>query len=198
MNDHPNELETTPPVAEVSHELAKLKHGWWWFLLLGILLAVCGVVALAYPFFSSVGIVVVFGATLMIAGLATIISSFFTGNWSAFLLQLLVGILYVVIGQAITDAPLESTAALTLIVATFLIVVGVFRIVAALVLKFPQWSWALLNGFVTLLLGVVIYRHFPASALWLIGAIVGIEMILNGWTWIMLGYSLKSIPAEVE
>ena len=198
MNDHPNELETSAPVAQVTHELAELEHGWWWFLLLGFLLVACGVVALVYPFVSSVGIVIVFGATLMIAGLATIISSFFTGNWSAFLLQLLVGILYVVIGQAITDAPVESTVVLTLLVASFLIVVGVFRIVAALVLKFPQWGWALVNGFVTLLLGVVIYRHFSASALWLIGTFVGIEMILNGWTWIMLAYSLKSISADVE
>ena len=60
------------------------------------------------------------------------------------------------------------------------------------------WWWFVLLGILLLLLGVVIYRHFPASALWLIGTIVGIEMILNGWTWIMLAYSIKSISADVE
>jgi len=178
--------------AEVKHELAHLKKNWWWFLLLGALLVLGGIVAVAYPFLSSVSVVVVFGTVLMVGGLATVIGSFWTGKWSAFLLQLLVGILYTVAGIAITDAPVESTLALTLVIASLFIIVGIFRIVAALMIQFPQWGWALLNGGVTLLLGVLIYRHFPESSLWVIGVLVGIELLFNGWTWIMLALSVRN------
>ncbi len=192
MNSENQEYEMSPSGGPDAHELEKLKHSWWWFLILGLLLALCGTVAIIYPFASSVSVVIVLGAMMMIGGLATVVSSFWTGNWSAFLLQLLVGILYIVAGIAVTDAPIQSTAMLTLLLSAFLIVVGLFRIVASLVIKFPQWGWALLNGCVTLLFGIVIYRHFPEAALWLIGTLVGVEMILNGWTWLMLAFALRS------
>ena len=170
----------------VQHELARLSKEWLWFLLLGVLLVIGGVVAISYPFVTSVGLVIVLGAILIISGVVTIIGSFWAGKWSAFLLQLLVGILYVMAGFAIRHSALESTALLTLLIAAFFIVVGVFRIVVSLVERFPQWGWALLNGVITLLAGMIIYDAYPSSAMWVIGLLVGLEMIFNGWTWIML------------
>lgn len=186
----------------VAHELGHLRKEWWWLMLLGVLLVVCGTVAIAYPPFTSVGAVMVLGVLLMISGAATIVSAFWTGKWSAFLLEVLVGILYVIAGMAIMDAPVKSTVILTLFIAAFFIVVGTFRIVSCLVLKFPQWGWGLLNGVITLLLGGVIYKRFTESplevALVVIGLLVGIELVLNGWTWIMLAMSLRRIPAEQD
>ena len=152
-------------VEAAASELQRLRKDWWWFLLLGILLMIGGLLALAYPAFSSVGITIVLGAVLIIGGLATIVSAFWTGKWSAFFLQILV--------------------------------VGVFRIVVALVERFPQWGWALLNGVVTLLAGIIIYDSFPVSAFWVIGLLVGLELLFNGWTWIMTSIAVKNIP-DVE
>jgi uncharacterized membrane protein HdeD (DUF308 family) len=179
-------------------ELGHMKSNWWWFLLLGILLVVCGTVALAYPPISSVAAVIVLGVALIVGGVSTIITSFWTGKWSALLLQLLVGILYVVAGMVIMDAPVESMAMLTLFIAGFFIAVGAFRAVSALVVRFPQWGWALLNGIITLLAGVVIYKHFPEAALWVIGLLVGIEMIFNGFSWIMLSTGVRQIPIDPQ
>ena len=111
----------------------------------------------------------------------------------AFLLQLLVGILYVMAGLAIRDSPLEAKGFLTLFIAAFFILVGTFRVVVSLVERFPQWGWALLNGVVTLIAGIIIYDAFPTSALWVIGLLVGIELILNGWTWVMLAMSIRQL-----
>ena len=115
------------------------------------------------------------------------------GRWSAFLLQLLVGILYVMAGLAIRDSPLEATGFLTLFISAFFILVGTFRVVVSLVERFPQWGWALLNGVITLIAGVIIYDAFPSSAMWVIGLLVGLEMIFNGWTWIMLALSIRQL-----
>lgn len=180
-----NELTT------LESELGHLRKHWWWFTLLGAVLVLGGSAAIASPFLASVNFVMILGVVLMLSGVTTVIGSFWAGKWSAFLLQVLVGIIYSMVGIAIAEEPLRSTAALTLLVASFMIVVGLFRIIAALSIRFPQWGWGLLNGVVTLLAGVLIYRHFPESAFWVIGLLVGLELLLNGVSWIMLSFAIR-------
>jgi uncharacterized membrane protein HdeD (DUF308 family) len=138
-------------------------------------------------------VTIVLGALLMVGGLAMIVSSFWIGNWSGFLVQLLVGILYLACGFVMTEKPVMSAVAMTVFIAISFIVLGVFRSVGALMLRFPQWGWALLNGVITLLAGILIYRQLPFDALWVIGLLVGLEMLFNGWTWIMLALALRSL-----
>jgi uncharacterized membrane protein HdeD (DUF308 family) len=61
------------------------------------------------------------------------------------------------------------------------------------VLRFPQWGWSLINGVITLLAGLLIYRRLPFDAVWVVGLLVGVEMLLNGWTWIMLALVLRRL-----
>jgi uncharacterized membrane protein HdeD (DUF308 family) len=186
------------------HELGRLRKEWWYFLIVGILLVIGGTASIAYPWFTSVGVVMFLGAVLIVSGVAMIISAFWAGKWGAFLVQILVGLLYVVAGYVITDAPLTSVALLTLMLAGFFVVAGGFRIVSALVDRYPQWGWALINGVVTLMLGLIIFRMFkqlpeePTAVLWIIGLMVGIELLFNGWTWIMLSFAIKNLPDPEE
>ena len=93
---------------------------------------------------------------------------------------------------------------LTLMLAGFFVIAGGFRIVTALVEKYPQWGWALVNGIVTLLLGLIIFRAFrqlpeePERVFWIIGLLVGLELLFNGWTWIMLSLAIKRLPRNEE
>jgi uncharacterized membrane protein HdeD (DUF308 family) len=73
---------------------------------------------------------------------------------------------------------------------------GIFRIASALNLRFNNWGWVLMNGIITLMLGILIYRQWPASAEVAIGLFVGIEMIFNGITWAALGMGLKQLDEE--
>jgi uncharacterized membrane protein HdeD (DUF308 family) len=189
---------TPGPGAEspLYRELGHLRASWCWLFSLGILLVICGAIALVYPVLSSLAAISVLGVVLIIAGVATVIGSFFAGKWSGFLVQLLVGILYVGAGVVVTDRPLASMLVLTVFVAVSFIVMGIFRVLAAMLLRFPQWGWALLNGVITLLAGIIIYRHLPFDALWIVGLLVGLEMLFNGWSWIMLGLALRRIPAK--
>jgi uncharacterized membrane protein HdeD (DUF308 family) len=182
--------------ASVEHELGHLRAEWWWFLILGILLVLSGTVALVYPFVASLAVVMVLGMSLLISGMATIVTSFWAGKWSAMLLQLLIGVFYTVLGYVILDKPLESTVSLTLVVAAMLIVVGVMRSIAALVIRFPQWGWSLLSGAITTLLGLMIYKSLKHDELWVIGMLVGIQLIFDGWFWIMLSAAIRRLPAR--
>ena len=99
---------------------------WCWLLSFGILLTACGAAAVipALTVLTTVTATLVLGIVLMVAGIATVITAFWAGKWSGMLVQLLVGILYVVVGFMITEKPLASAAVLTLFVATFCIVAG--------------------------------------------------------------------------
>lgn len=182
----------------VTHELQALRKHWWCLLVLGIILIVCGLGAVTYPFISSVGVTIAVGLVLLIGGASTIVTSFWTGKWSAFLVQLLVGIFYVVLGLSMTESPVVSTVALTLLVASFSIAGGIFRIVAALALRFPQWGWVLVNGLITMVFGVIVLRHFPEASLMLIGLMVGFDMIFAGLNWLMLSLEVRSLPKISE
>jgi uncharacterized membrane protein HdeD (DUF308 family) len=190
----------TNPAAELLHkEFLHLRLRWCWFFSLGILLVACGTAAIVFPaitVLTSVAAVILLGVVVMIAGIATIAAVIWAGHWSGHLLQLLVGLLYIVAGFLITDTPVQSTVALTAVIAALFIIAGLFRIVAAFVLRFPYWGWAVLNGAITFLLGLIIYRHFPQSAMWVIGLLIGVEMLLNGWTWILLSLAIKRIPEK--
>jgi uncharacterized membrane protein HdeD (DUF308 family) len=184
--------------ALIGQSYERARQFWWVFLVLGILLCVGGIVAIAYPFFSSVAAVLVLGAILIIGGVFTIVGAFWAGKWSSLVLQLLVGILYVMVGMAIRDAPAESIAVLTLFTAAFFIVAGIFRIVVSLIERFPQWGWVFLNGLITLIAGLIIYDTFPVSVLWLIGLLLGLDLLFHGWSWVMLALFLKKLPNEED
>ena len=174
-------------------ELAEFKDKWWWFLILGALMILGGIIAIAYPLLSSVSVVIVLGSLLFIAGVAMLISAFWTRNWSAFLIQLLIGILYVVLGLLTMEAPVQVTGALTLMLAAVFIVSGIFRMVAAIAMQFPEWGWVMLGGALSLILGVMVYKQFPERSLVLIGLLFGIDLILTGVTWIMLAIDVRKI-----
>lgn len=184
------------PSRLVAHELQHLQREWWWLALLGVLLIAAGTLALIYPGITSVGAVIVLGASLLVSGVATLVASFWAGKWSAQLLQILVGVLYVVVGFIIMDAPIAATGSITVFVAAMFIVVGIMRAVTALTTRYPQWGWGLLSGLVTLLLGVIIYKSMPNTAFWAIGTLVGIELLFAGWFWLMLGLAIWKLPAE--
>jgi uncharacterized membrane protein HdeD (DUF308 family) len=183
----------------VKHELHHMRAHWLWFLLLGVLLVTAGTAAIIVPpatVGTTFAVAIFFGILLMVAGVATIVSSFWIGEWSGFLIHLLVGILYVACGFVVTENPIVSVVMMTIFIAVSFIVLGTFRIIAALKLRYPQWGWALLNGTITMLAGVIVFRNLPNDAFWVIGLLVGLEMLFNGWTWIMLALALRNIPAE--
>lgn len=179
----------------LEQEFKHLRADWWWFLVLGLLLVICGTVAIVFPILATAISIKVLGIVLMVAGASTIIAAFWTAKWSGFLVDLLIGILYLVVGFAITDRPFVTPGlTLTLFLSAWFIVAGGYRAIAALVVRFPFWGWALLNGIITFLLGIIIYREFPESGLWVIGLLVGIELLFHGWMWIMLALGVHRIP----
>ena len=71
---------------------------------------------------------------------------------------------------------------------------GIFRIVVALSVRFHNWGWLLLHGVIILLLGISIWRQWPLSGAWALGLLVGIRILLSGWSMIALGMAAETTP----
>ncbi len=169
--------------AAVARELGK---AWGWMLAWGIALVTAGVIGLGYGFAVSVVTTVFVGGLLVAYGVMEIVQAFRHRRWQGFFLFLFGGILSVVAGVVIWSSPLAGLAVLTLLVASYFLVLGVFRIVGAFSSRHPGWGWGLFNGAVSVLLGLLIWNGWPQSSTWVIGMFVAVDMIFQGWNYVML------------
>jgi uncharacterized membrane protein HdeD (DUF308 family) len=183
-----------PLVAELRHGLSALRGNWLWFVVLGGVLVALGIIALGSVVIASLAAAVAIGILLLLAGVGEVIGAFWCRGWSGFFLELLSGVLSIVVGLLFLRAPLNALAALTLLIACFLMVGGIFKIVAALSYRFAAWGWSLASGIIDVILGVMIWQEWPASALWVIGLFVGINLLFRGINWIALGLALRALP----
>jgi uncharacterized membrane protein HdeD (DUF308 family) len=177
--------------------LQSLRRYWLGFAALGVAMVILGTIAISWACITEITVAAtwLFGVLMVAGGILEIVNSFWAARWSGMLLHLLLGVLYTVVGLMVIERPEESAIQLTLIIALFLMLGGVFRIAFALRERFTGWGWVLLNGVVTLALGILIYKQWPYSGLWVIGLFVGIELIFNGWTWIVLSLGLRRLTA---
>jgi uncharacterized membrane protein HdeD (DUF308 family) len=176
--------------------LQELRRHWGWFLVLGIVLLLLGTFAILYAVLATITTVLIFGWVLVFDGLLHGVAAFWARQWSGFFLHLLTGVLSVVVGAILIRHPVEAGLTLTLLLAAFFIVSGVFRIIAPLVMQFPSGGWVVLGGVINLILGLLIWNQWPASGLWVIGMFVGIDLIFRGWSYVMFALALRSLPAS--
>jgi uncharacterized membrane protein HdeD (DUF308 family) len=189
----------TAPTAGV-HQVGieSLQKNWGWFLALGIALIVLGTVAVGSAALMTIVSVLFFGWLLIVGGALQAGHAFWRKAWGGFFIDLLGGILYVVVGFMVVANPAASAVALTLLISMLLIVGGIFRLVTCIAVRVHHWPWLALHGVVTLALGIMIWRQWPVSGLWVIGLFIGIDMLFNGWSLVMLGLSAKSLRVGPE
>jgi uncharacterized membrane protein HdeD (DUF308 family) len=175
-----------------------LHRHWGWFLALGIITVVLGTIALFVIPIATVVAVLILGWLMVIAGIVEIVHAFRVHNWRGAALHLIAGILGFLIGLMIVTHPLAGALAWTLLFASFFTVIGAFRIITGLRLRFPHWGWTVFDGIVTLVLGIMLAVEWPWSGLWFLGLALGISMILRGWSYIMFSLAVRSFSSDIE
>jgi uncharacterized membrane protein HdeD (DUF308 family) len=173
-----------------------LRKSGLWLLVLGVLLIVVGLVAISSSFIATLATVVMLGILLMIGGAVEIVDAFLGRGWRGFWMHLLAGILYLVLGFLLVQRPLEAAAFFTLMIAAAFLAGGLFRIIVALSERFYGWGWVFLNGIVTLVLGILIWREWPEAAFWVIGLFVGIDMLFDGWSLVITALTIRGIAGQ--
>ncbi len=164
----------------LSSEEIKKATGWVIFLSIGLI--VLGILAIVSPMVASAFFTAMMGWIALISGILMVIQSFRSHPVRGFWLNLIVGLLYAISGLYILFNLAAALLALTLAFGILFIVEGVYTIIMGFVQKVGRsMSWlVVLNGVVTLILGIMVLNRWPVSALWLIGLYVGISLLLTG------------------
>jgi uncharacterized membrane protein HdeD (DUF308 family) len=179
-------------VATNSDAVNVLRAKWLWFVALGALLAIAGVIAFGSLVATTIVTVATVGLMLVVAGGIEILHGLRAQAWGRFLWGMLSGAVTVLGGIFAIVDPLLASAAITLLIGLMLIVGGAFRIVLGVSLRHSEsWVWVVLGGLVTLLCGVLIASRWPFSSLWVIGALLAVNLIIHGVTWIQFGLTIR-------
>ncbi len=176
-----------------SAALKQLKENSTWYLVLGISLVILGTLFIFYSFTATILSVIYLGALIAITGIFEGIKAFKVNKWNSFFLHIFLSILYLFAGIFIAFYPALNAVTLTLLLAIFFVVSGIAQIIFALTQKIPHKNWIILNGIITLILGILIWSQWPVSGLWVIGMFVGIDMIFRGFSWIQLSMIAKNL-----
>ena len=172
--------------------LAALKPKWGWCVALGIGLLIAGFIALLSVVAATVVTVWWVGAMMILAGIFEIFHGFSMKGWGRAVLWMVIGALYVFGGFFTMLNPLLASAVFTLILGVALIVAGITRIGLGLHLKGGQHGGLIiLSGALTLLFGLIILLQWPFSSLYILGIILGVDLIQAGVGWLNLGFYLK-------
>jgi len=150
-------------------------------MIVGILVVVAGILALLSPLVAGLAIAMSVGVLLIASGVSRLFLAFRMGSFGHGLLVFALGALAIIIGGYMLSRPGMALGTLTLVLAFYFAVDGVFQILWAVRLRpIKGWGWSLFSGIVSLALGVMIWRQFPVSGVWAVGTLAGIQMVFGG------------------
>jgi uncharacterized membrane protein HdeD (DUF308 family) len=170
-----------------------LKRHWGWLLGLGALLLLLGIIGLGMEMMLTLVSMYFFAALLMISGISHVADAFRYTQSKEAIWQILIAVFYLIGAGIVLYDPFLASSIITALLATVLIIIGVTRIAMSFSVKGSRgWGWILFAGITSLILGMLILLQWPISGLWVIGMFIAIDMIVNGWTYILLAFSLRA------
>ncbi|HEU5339919.1 HdeD family acid-resistance protein [Edaphobacter sp.] len=165
-----------------------------WSVALSILLILFGLIAIAAPGISGVGVTIFVGWLLIVSGVFHLIFAWKVHTTGRKVWEILLGIVYLIVGIDLTLHPLSGLLTLTLALAIYLLFESAFEFILAIRLHpAPGWGWTLFDGIITLLLAFMVWRTWPVSSVWAIGTLVGISMVFSGFSRLMLSLTTRRL-----
>ena len=188
-----NASSSASEVHSLGGAIHHLRAKWGAIVAFGILLIVLGIAATVFALAATIATVTINGVVFLIAGVAEIGIGMHSQSWSRFCLWVIGGVLYLLVGLVCIFNPIFASAALTLMLGAGLVAAGVVRVYLAFQLPadHPR-SMVLLAGAVTILLGLIIVAHWPADSIWVLGTLLGVDLLFNGAGWVSFGLGLRA------
>jgi len=168
-------------------------------ILWGAVLIVLGALAVGSPLLAAAVVTTLIAWLIIFAGVVHLVGAFQKHETGSLIWRLLVGVAYIVFGVYLVAHPALRVASLTLLLATLFIVEGILDIAMYFKVRAVARSgWILIDGIVTLLLGMMIYAQWPSSSVWAIGTLVGVSLIISGITRVMLSFAVRRAARDIS
>jgi len=167
-----------------------------WSVGISLLIILAGILAIALPAVAGIAVNLVVAWLLLICGVAHLAFGWHLRGFGGAIWQFLLGVLYIVIGVYMLTHPVAGLVTLTLALAIYLFAEGVLELILAFQMPNGR-GWLLLDGIVTLILALMIWRTWPSSTEWVLGTLVGISMIFSGSSRLMLSLAARSVATKL-
>lgn len=165
----------------------------------GIIFTLLGILAVALPGISTLSSELFIGWLLIFAGIVQLFRTIKARHAPGFIGSLLTGILYFIFGLLLILFPIAGIFSLTVLLTIFFIAEGIAKIILGLQLRpFRRWGWFLLNGLLALVIAYIIWSGWPGTAFWVLGLLVGINMIFFGISLMFLAWGMPPIESKPE
>ncbi len=175
-----------------------VRHASTWSILCGVAFIILGVLAVGSPALAAVAVNAVIAWLIVLAGVVHLSLAFYAHRAGSVLWKLLVGLAYIFFGIYLIAHPALGVASLTLVLALLFLVEGIFDIALFFQMRaIGGSSWILVDGIITLALGLMIYLRWPSSSNWAIGTLVGVSLIISGVTRLMLSLAVRKAVADL-
>jgi uncharacterized membrane protein HdeD (DUF308 family) len=182
--------------ADIDRAVAAAKQtvadNWGWFLTLGIVLVVAGIAAVMFPLVSTIAAKIALGWIFLAAGIVMVIHAFSIQKWGGFLMELLLGVLYLFAGGWLAFFPFTGIVTLTILLAALFLAEGVVEVIMGFrVRPHEGWGWLVFSGLIAVAVGLLIAAELPSSAVWAIGLLVGVNLLSTGISFIVVALAGK-------
>lgn len=164
----------------------------------GVLLAVMGLVAIVFPFLSSLTIALLFGAALFIAAFAHVAHAFSAPGWAGALGEILLAVVFGIAGFVMLANPILSLTTLTLLLIGYLAAEGLVLLYFAWTLRSEgPWLWSVAAAVITFVLAGMLWVGFPSTAVWALGVLFGVNLVVTGVSMVFVGRGVSSATGTV-
>lgn len=175
---------SSPPASKLASLLGGKFHDYWgWFLAEGVVLGFLGVGAVFLPGIAGVATTIFLGWLFLMVGAIGLMATFRARHAPGFGWSLLSAVLALIVGGLLLWNPLRGLLTLTFVLVAYFIMDGVFSIFLSIAHRRElsgKWEWMLVNGIVDLILAAIVISGLPGTAVWLLGLLVGIDLIFAG------------------
>lgn len=178
-------------------DMERVRSARWWFMALGAVLVVLGTIAIVYPIATSVTISKLVGILLIVGAFTQGVHAIASWQWRGFFMHLAGAVVYLAAGLLLLTYSFGTVLTVTLLLGIYLFVAGVFKIINSFFAKPHGVSgWLLFSGLVDFVLGGLIWAAWPSDSAVVIGLLVGIDLIVSGWTMFILGATSRMMAEE--
>jgi len=163
-----------------------------WLMGIGVAFVILGIIGLGMSATLGLTITEMFGVLLIVGGCVQLVHTFTINAWKGRIYLIISSCIYLLAGITIVVNPVRSELFITLMLAGMFVAIGVVRICMAFQKhSFKNKFWIIINGMISIILGIIIIANWPFSGLLVIGLLISIELILNGWTFVFFASQLK-------
>lgn len=180
--------------AELTVISSRFKRNWGWLLALGVFFVLLGTLGLGMSAGITVFSMYFFSVLLFLAGFSQVADAWYARSWKAVLWHAGVAILYMVAAALIAIDPIMASTIITAILAWTFIFIGTSRLVMLFSLhRAPGWGWMVFSAISAIILGVLVLAAWPLDSVWFIGLLIAIELMISGWTYILMALAIRNM-----